>query len=192
MQDNLITVTKTASEALPPDTAEISVTAACTGKRHIDATSGAELIAIHAIKKLNEAGFDARMLGRNVSEHRESGKKVGYRAVQAFIVSFPFDAQKLGAAMDALENISCEWRLAFSLKDDSARAELIAKAVKEAKIEAEIIAAAAGVKIGRLHRAEHGASDADRPMLMRAYSDAAAQPEYITLAETVTCSWEIE
>ena len=198
MEEKLITVTKTVSDKLPPDTVDISITAVGTAKKYADAVSGAESKTAATVAMLKEAGYEVRLLGVNVSTQRDGGKTVGYRASRALELNFAFDGKRLGEALDMLGKSDCEWRVAFSLKDKSKRSELIARAVKAAQAEAGIIAEAAGVKLGGLYKAEYGSSDGDgaRPVLMRAavyMADdcGAVEPETITLTETVTCGFII-
>lgn len=198
MQEKFITVTKTITEKLPPDTVDISITATCAAKKYADAVNGAEEKAAAATAALKGAGFDGlRALGINVSTQRDDGKTVGYRAARALNVSFAFDGARLGAAIEALGKSGCEWRLSFSLSDKSKRGEMIARAVESAKADAQIIAKVAGVKLVGLVKAEYGSSDdgGARPMLMRATYSAdgagSVEPETITLNETVTCTWAI-
>ncbi|MDE7464126.1 MAG: SIMPL domain-containing protein [Clostridiales bacterium] len=199
MEEKLITVTKTASDKLPPDTVDISITAVGSAKKYADAVSGAESKSAATVAALKAAGFsEVRLLGVNVSTQRDGGKTVGYRAARALELHFAFDGKRLGEALDALGKSDCEWRIAFSLKDRSKRGELIARAVKAAQTEAGIIAEAAGVKLGGLCKAEYCSTDGDgaRPMLMKAAvyaagDSGAAEPETITLSETVTCGFSI-
>ena len=199
MEEKLITVTKTVSDKLPPDTVDISITAVGTAKKYADAVAGAESKSAATVAALKAAGFsEVRLLGVNVSTQRDGGKTVGYRAARALELHFAFDGKLLGEALDALGKSDCEWRVAFSLKDRSKRSELIARAVKSAQAEAGIIAEAAGVKLGGLYKSEYASSDGEsaRPVFMKAavYSagdNGSVEPETITLTETVTCGFAI-
>ncbi len=200
MNEKFITVTKTVSEKFPADTVNISVTAAQFAKKYADAVGEADRAADRTVAALKNAGFtDIRSLGINVSAVRDDGKTTGYRAMRTFALNFPFDKTRLGAAIDALSDGACEWRISFSLGDKSAAETLLARAVERARAEAGVIAKAAGVKLGAMVKADYSSSDGDiaRPMMLRAnfaMADGAAnaaEPELITLSETVTVSFEI-
>lgn len=196
MEQKIITVSKTVTEKLPADTVAVSIKAAGVAKNHADAFSEAEKTADAAISALKALGFDGiRMLGANVSERREDKKIIGYRAVRSFSLEFPYDGKRLCELSEALSKTPCEWRVSFALKDGSHKKELLERAVKQAREEAECIAKAAGAKIYSFFGAEYSSSDGDAsPMLMRAavFSDAAApvEPELIELRESVTCKWD--
>lgn len=191
---NVITVTKTVSEKLAADTVRLGVTAASENKKYADASASAEALAKDAISALGGAGVQLRALGTTVSAIYSQERKInGYRAVRSMSAEFPYDGEKLAAAYAALENVKCEWRVTFALKDNSAADALITRAVQSARNAAETIASAAGMRLGGLVKAEYSANDAASPvMFMRAASGAAEpEPESITVSETVTCSWEI-
>lgn len=195
--ERTVTVTKTVSDKLPPDTVNVSVTTAFSAKKYGDAVRGAESGAAAAVAALKAAGFDGmRALGISVTPTREGGKQTGYRAARAYSLKFAYDAARLSACAEALGKCDCEWRLSFALEDKSFKAELIKRAVEQAAAEAEIIAVAAGEKVGRLCKAEYGSSDGAAPVMLRAAYCADngmpdAPPESVTLTETVTCVWEL-
>ena len=195
MQEKLITVTKTVSDKQSPDTVDISITATGAAKKYAEAVRAADEAAAAVTDALKAVGLKTRSLGVNVSATREAGKVTGYRAISTLSLHFALDKAKLGNALEALGGSSCEWRLSYSLNNNKKKNELLARAVKEAREEAEVIAAAAGVKIGAMSRAEYSSSDngGARPMVMRVSLDSvnSADPELITLSETVTCAWEI-
>lgn len=196
--EKIITVTKTVSDKLPPDTAVFSLTTAVTAKKYGDAVRESETRASQLVATLAAAGFDGlRAHGINVSPMRENGKQTGYRAVRSFSLKFAYDGARIAAATEALTSVDCEWRLSFALENPDCKTELINRAVKESKAEAEIIAAAAGEKLGGLCEAEYGSSDCGcSPVMLRAAycADGAnnVEPESITLTETVSCGWEIK
>ncbi len=196
MTERIVTVTKTASEKLPPDTVTVSVTASAAAKKYADAAREVERESAKLVEALTAAGLDGvRLLGMNVSPARENGKQTGYRAARAMTLKFGYDGEKLAAAVEALADAGCEWRLAFGVENAKCKEQLITRAVKEAKAHAETLAAAAGEKLGSLVGAEYGSSDCVAPVMLRAAycADNAADvaPESITLSETVTCKFEL-
>lgn len=201
MESNVITVTETASKKIPADTAVISITVSAEAKTSRDAADKAKAVADTVVGSLKAAGFDGlRADGVNVSTRREEKKITGYRAMRHYSLEFGYDAEKLGKAFETLANASCEWNVSFKLTDRTAAEGLIEQAVKAARAHAEIIAKAAGVKLGALKKADYTSSvdHSMRPMLMRAasfdgYNGAAdsVEPEMLSLSECVVCSWEI-
>ena len=196
-----ITITKTASDKLAADTVKITLSAVGEAKKYADAVDKSGRLARAAIDALRVAGVkDVRALGVNVQAVREERKISGYRATQSFTVTFAYDVNLLCAAMESLASSECEWRVSFELKSKKESARLVAEAVASSKEYAEAIAKAAGAKIGALVKAECCPSDGEasaRPMMMRAKLDGAgamgsAEPELITLSETVVCTWAIE
>ena len=196
-EQKLITVTGTASEKLPANRVEIAVSAVGEADGYAKAVATADALSDGAVSELKAAGIaNVRAAGVNVSIMRDGKKITGYRAARKFTVEFEYDKDTLVKALDVLGKSKCEWRVSFSLKNTDMKQKLIARAVTEAKQAAEAIAKAAGVKLGSLAKAEY-ASGGGGHVLMRAavYSANAsndAEPEEITLSETVTCAWEIK
>lgn len=197
--DNLkevISVSRSVSEKIAADYVTLSLTAIGEGK-YADAVDKSEAIGAAAVVALKNAGVkDVRTQGINVSAVRDGKKISAYRAVKSYTAGFGFDKAMFGKVLDALSGTDCEWRVSFSLKDrESASKALVARAVKEARERAEVIAEAAGVSLGGLCGVEYNSSDYDggRPVVMRASLDGYenADPVDVTLSETVTCRFEI-
>ena len=191
-----ITVTSTASEKLPANYVEITVSAVGEADGYEKAVTAAENIADGAVGELKAAGIEnVRAAGVNVTVVRDGKKTTGYRAVRKFTAGHEYDKAVLSKALDALGKSKCEWRVSFSLKNADMKETLIARAVKDGRKSAQAIAEAAGVKLGALIKADYATSGGGH-MLMRAaaYGGAAndAEPEEIALSETVTCAWAIE
>ena len=108
----------------------------------------------------------------------------------------------MSAALEALGGVACEWNIAFKLKDRSKSDELVAGAVKTARRNAEIIAKAAGVKLGKLANAQYSSYGSEPVHMAKLRTFAAADtyagaaddvaPEDVEISESVTCSWEID
>lgn len=190
MEQNVITVTKTVVEKHLADTACVALSAAGEAKKYADATDKADAAAVAVTAGLKRRGINARDGGMNVVAIRVDGKTSGYRAVRRYRFEFEASREKLGDVLELLSACDCEWSLSYSLKN-SGGDELLARAVKLAERDAQAIAAAAGVKLGKLKSVEYVSSDGGRPMLMRAAACVDAEPEIIDLSETVACSWEI-
>lgn len=193
-----VTVTQTASESVPADYVRIAVTAAKSDKSYKAATDGADALFESAVAELTKtcgAALDIRSQGVSVSEVRgkdDYSKVTGYRAQRTFSIAFDLDKALLGKTLSALGSSGCEWRLSYSLKTDEASDRLIAKAVESARLRAETIARAAGVKLCALVSAEYSAGGGRPIMFARAANMSEPDPENITVSETVVCTFEIE
>ncbi len=194
-EQRLITVTGTASEKKPANRVEISVSAIGQADDYAKAVGAADALSDGAVSALKASGIDnVRAAGVNVFLVRDGKKVTGYRASRHFAVEFEYDKAVLAKALDTLAKSKCEWRVSFALKDPDMKEALIARAVEEARLSAAAIAKAAGVQLGALVKAEYSSSGGGH-MLMRMASYGAAndaEPEELTLSETVTCSWEIK
>lgn len=193
--EKTITVTATASDSFPADHVTVSVTAAGEGKRYADAVKSAEELADKTVGAVKVAGFTVHAGTVNVSALREGKSIRGYRASRKFGFEFDYDKEKMGAALGLLSECPCDWRISYSLKDKSASKTLLTRAVKAARDDAETIAAAAGVKLGALCNVEYSGGSSRPVALCAAVFDAGAaataEPDDISLSETVTCSWYI-
>ncbi len=173
MSNNLITVTGTAIESAPPDTAEISVTVASKSKDYSETvTAGTEKVKT-VISALEKKGFlkqDIKTSNFNISAEYDNVQTdngrwerqfSGYKLTHRLHLSFPFDMDKLNDAVNAV--VSCktadpEINISFSVKDkEEINRRLLTAAVKDARNKAEIIASAAGVKLGELCGITYGA-----------------------------------
>lgn len=203
MEKNVISVSASAKAKLPPDTVEIRLTANGEAKKYAEAVESADAVADAAVATLKKADFaDVRADSVRVSTVRNEKKIIGYRASREFYVEFPYDKKRMSDALDALAEVVCAWSVGFKLKDRSKSDELVAAAVETAKKNAEIIAKAAGVKLGRLADAQYatyGGEGGVHLAKFRAYNAAVdcagaaddVSPEDVEISESVTCSWEI-
>lgn len=195
MEQRVITVTKTATEQVAANRVRIALTVYGEAKKYaaaVDCASDATAEVLRAFSGLD--GVSLKNRGINIAAVRDDKKTVGYRAAQAFSAEFDFERGLFEKATETLSGLNAEWRVSFTFKDNGESKELLKRAVAEAKIDAQNIAAAAGVKLGGLIKAEYAANDGARPVMLRAaaFSDNSAEPEQMTLSETVVCSWAIE
>lgn len=193
MEERVITVTETASEKLPADYVNISLTACAEGKNYADASDKADALAAKATNTLAAIGVEVRTSGINVTAVRDGKKITGYRAARSFSAGFDYDKKTLSGCLEAISATECEWRLSFSLRDKSASKRVTEQAVVAARESADTIARAAGVKLGKLVKVDYASQGGGRVAFMRAAAvgGAVQEPEDITVSETVTCSFEI-
>lgn len=77
----------------------------------------------------------------------------GYSFVHQMKLEFPVDNERLGKILSALagSNVHAEFRIQHTVRDvEACRNELLGKAVADARVKAEVIAAAAGVTLGMI------------------------------------------
>jgi uncharacterized protein YggE len=102
----------------------------------------------------------------------------GYDAVNTVEVTTG-DLPGLGKLIDAVTKAGANLipRLQFTLKDESqARAEALQKAVNAARTNANAMADAAGLRLGKITLLEQGAPQVIRPMMMMAEAQTASAP----------------
>ncbi len=187
-KNNVITVTKTVTEKCAANLVRISITVRGENKKYSAAIAEAEERSAKVSASLGE--FEVRGGGISVGTVTDEKKNTVYRASRTFSTEFAFDAEKLEHAVDKLCDSDVNWNVAFVFFDDVKRKTLLDSAVRAARCDAETIASAAGVKLGALYCVDY-ASDSNRPMLMRAAAFG-AEPEELSVSETVTCSWSID
>ena len=192
MEQRLITVTETASDKFPADYVTLTVTACAESKVYGDASDKAEAIAASSVKAIKAIGIDVRASGINVGTVRDGKKIIGYRATRSYTAGFRYDGALLSKCLEAVSASECEFRVSFSLKDKSASKSVTERAVVCARESAETIAKAAGVTLGKLVKVDYAAGHGGHIAVMRVSLDGApAEPEDISVSETVTCAFEI-
>lgn len=191
--ERTINVVKTVQESLPPDTVEISLCAAAEDKRYSSAVSSAERAAAAVVTALKAAGFSEVKMCGVTADKIQNGKTDCYRASKTFKLTFAYDAQKLAEALDAISECPCTHRIGFLLKSKEHTGRLMQKAVIEARESAQVLANAAGVKLGELVKLDYcTAPQGGRVFAMRAEVFDTVEPQSVALSETVNCTWAIE
>ena len=172
---------------------------------------------------LTKFGFersDLKTLNFSVDTEYESYKEkdtyrqgfVGYRFRHMMKVEFDSDNRRLGRILYALAHCPArpEFRLSYTVKDpESAKNEMLGKAVRDAKEKASVLTKAAGVSLKDIQNIDYSWGEIDfevRPMnrtLMEegclASPTGAAnesydlniEPDDIEVSDTVTVIWEI-
>ena len=131
---------------------------------------------------------------------------VGYKFVHDLKIEFDADNELLGKVLYALANASItpEFRLQYTVKDvESAKNELLSKAVADSKTKAEVLTKAAGVKLGEILNIDYSWAELElvaQPVRMLKASPAMANdamgsyqmditPEDIKVEDSVTVVW---
>jgi hypothetical protein len=132
----------------------------------------------------------------------------GYICKYALKLEFDLDMQKLGATLSAIAGSEAnpDFNIIFTVKDaDAVSRQLLESAVESARSNAEILAAAAGLKLGEIVRIDYSWSEIqmrsntemrmEQPVMYRADAGTLAvdiEPEDINLKDSATVVWAIE
>ncbi len=215
-----IAVKSTGRATAKPDLVVISMTVQATELDYAGTVAeGAR--KTEAVKEaLLPLGFrkeDVKTTNYNVSTRYESEQDehgvfrqrfAGYDCVHSLSLEFPMDSARLSAVVCALaeSDAAPQFHIRFTVKDPDAVIERVLQdAAKRAAEKAEILCAAAGVRLGMLVGVEYGSRGAElysqtecAPMLRMAKASANGAvadmdivPEDIRTEETATFVWEI-
>ena len=163
-------------------------------------------------KNLAECGRDAVELKTssfNVHVHTRYENKVsvfdGYMASHRLHIELPLKKELLNQVLHSVAKglSGAEFRLNFSVKDQvGLRRMALANAVQEARANAEALAKAAGVKLGKLQQIEYGWGEVHfYDHSMPVYSESAdtmptqladIEPDEVEASDNVTLVFEIE
>lgn len=210
-----IRVTGKGNLALRPDLTRVTLnlTKVCKEYAAALADSAAETEKLKNI--LTGSGFareDLKTLQFSVDAEYEGYQQegeykqrlVGYRYRHAMKIEFPLDNRRLGEVLYALAHseLQPEMGVAYTVKDrETAKGELLAKAVADAIIKAYTLTKAAGVTLKDIQNIDYSFGEMAmevRPMNRMLAADCKAGgfetdivPEDIALSDTVTVVWEI-
>jgi len=194
-----IVVTVTRSVTVPPDYAVLHITVRI---RDPDAARAGEQHAATATRvraALRDLGFPAESLA-TVSytlnpEYDQQRRPTAY-AVMSTIEARQHDLARVGRVIDAALGAGANGiaNLSFrSTRQEAARLDAIAQAVEAGRQEAEVIARAAGGRLGALLEAstDGGGPVYPRGVMMRTLAvDTPVEPGDVDVAATVTTRWE--
>lgn len=126
-------------------------------------------------------------------------------------LEFDSDNDRLGKILYALANstVKAEFRISYTIKDkESAKNELLGKAIADAKEKAVVLSQAAGVSLKEIHSIDYswGEIDFEVQPMSRGFSadmcvaaaapqnsyDIDIEPDDIEVSDTVTVVWEIQ
>lgn len=214
-KERTLRVTGTGMLRLTPDLCRVSLTLRGLEPAYSDALSRASRDSAALAEAVASLGFrreDLKTLDFSVDTEYESVQEEGrwrqefkgYRFTQALKLEFPVDNALLGRTLAALAAapVDPEFHLSYGLSDpEKAKAALLEAAVLDARRKGEILASAAGVKLGRLLRMDYSVTEPvlETPRMakaMLARNEAASfdldlTPEDIRTQDTVTLMWEI-
>ncbi len=168
-----------------------------------------------ALSKLDFKKEDVKTLSFDVSTRQESYQAkdkswkqrfLGYEFTHRMKLEFPKDSGLLGKVIGALAKLPSgpEFSLQFTVSDpETAKNELLAKAVADSAAKARVLTEASGVKLGGIQTIDYSWGEVEfvsRPMdrmmemecITSACLDLDIEPEDIDMTDTVTVVWEIE
>lgn len=159
-------------------------------------------------KDLKTLAFNVHTDYSNEKDSNGNYKRVfkGYVCSHRLKLEFDFDPKQLSKTLNAIATCTAgpELTIAFTVKDPSAiSADLLQSATTNAREKAEILCAAANVKLGDLLAIDYNwgeldvVSHTDFDMPMRhaktaTFCDIDFEPDDISLSDTATFVWEIK
>ncbi len=205
-----------------PDTIELSLKLSAEKKEYDDTMQLIAKKVESLLSALEEAGFDKKdcktasfNIDTRYEYHRDKNKDqqrkfAGYVASQNMILRFDMDMEKLSQTLSAVSRSSADPQIniRFTLKDKGAFTDrLLAEATKNALSRANLLAQAAGAKLGKLLRIDYNWFEIeftsstrldDMQDLRTAVSGSSyintfedLEPEDITAEDSVSFVWEL-
>ena len=213
-----ITVKGTGSATAAPDLIRISMsleskeyTYALTMKsaeEEIESLKEAIVSAGFDRKDLKTLDFDVRTEYNNEKDHFGNYQRIfkGYTCTHQLKLEFDLDTKRLASALNAIADCSARPTLSidFTVKDPTAiSTELLRSAAVNARVKAETLCAASGVKLGDLLTISYNwgeidivsRTDVDMPMAKSKRGldcNIEIEPDDISLSDTATFIWEIK
>ena len=213
-------VTGTGKLSVKPDTTVLMITAeaTCPDYEMAVSRSAAETKLLKMVMKkaglnpddLKTTSFSIDTEYESYRDNRDNYRKrfVGYQYEHYTKISFPNDNQQLGRVLAELaeSGLDVTFTIRHTVKDvDAVKDALLAKAVENSKNRAEILAKAAGVRLGNIETIDYSwgemniyTNTVDRMVLADAVYEGASSynididPDDIDVQDTVTIVWEIE
>ncbi len=217
MEQRTIRITGKGSKSYKPDLIRLSLGYSKTLPSYEEALNVAaeytRLVKKEAIKAGVEEG-NVRTSSFDVSPKYESyrdkddnhkSRFVGYSGNVRFLITIPLDNKLLSKVLYALKDYTADFEIRYALKDkEKAKEEVIALAVQGAKRKAELLAEAAGEKLGEILSIDYSYSklefsyDSDRNygftrMLCNYESEPELEldPEDLDFSDTVNITWSL-
>lgn len=213
-----IRVTGNGSVSVKPDTTSLKITFEGAYKDYEETVKqSAEKTKIlrEAIEKSGLHGEDLKTKDFSINseyesyrDHNDDYKKrfIGYKFHHRTEIQFPTDNKILGRILYELSvcSVKVEFSIGYTVKDkDAVKKEVIKRAVENSKEKAEILATAAGVKLGEVQSIDYSWGEIEirtspvdmfevKSCKMESSYDIDIEPDDIDVADTVTILWEIK
>ena len=220
--DRLLKVTGKGKISVKPDTIRILITQTAIKKKYEDAVRESADAKAEITDGLAKLGFDKKDLktlhfdvnteyeGYEAKDHSWKQRLVGYRYTHRMKLEFPSDNERLGRVLTLLA--SCggapEFTIQYTIADqEKAKNGLLAKAVEDSRAKAEVLSAAAGVKLGEIVTIDYSWGEGDivsppmRNMALRECKASGAmdngiafdiEADDIDITDTVTVVWSLK
>ena len=159
-------------------------------------------------KELKTVKFDVDSKYESYRDKNDNYKSrlVGFQYTQKFYIQFPNDNIQLGKILYELSHcdVNVEFSIKHTVKDiNSVKNELLAKAVQDSKIKAEILSKASGATLGEIINIDYSWGEIEiysEPIQNYCLAESTISEPYnidieaedIDLQDTVTIVWEIK
>lgn len=159
-------------------------------------------------KELKTVKFDVDSKYESYRDKNDNYKSrlVGFQYTQKFYIQFPNDNIQLGKILYELSHcdVNVEFSIKHTVKDiNSVKNELLAKAVQDSKIKAEILSKASGATLGDIINIDYSLGEIEiysEPIQNYCLAESTISEPYnidieaedIDLQDTVTIVWEIK
>lgn len=219
--ERTIKVTGKGNISVKPDMIRLVITQSNVQKEYEKAVSESAEMKGKLTESLEEIGFSKERLKTlyfNIDTEHESYETksgswrtrfAGYKYTHRMKLEFPSDNHILGKVLGVLSACAGqpEFSIQYTISDpESAKNELLAKAVADSKEKAKVLADAAGVKLGDIQCIDYSWGEIDfvsRPvntLMLREASkcsiidavDLDIEADDINVTDTVTIIWTIE
>ncbi|MBR6322220.1 MAG: SIMPL domain-containing protein [Lachnospiraceae bacterium] len=220
--ERLIKVTGRGRLSLKPDTVRLRIDLIDQDREYDRAIRSSALHSQELREAFTDFGFDPsdiKTLSFRVDTEYESyqdkednswkQRLVGYKAYHMLKIEFPTERESIGRIFAMVAGLSGkpEFYVEYTVKDtEGARNELLKNAVADSKLKAEVLAEAAGVRLGEIATIDYSWGEVEfvaRPMnkMSRALmAEAAVEdsmdfdvvPDDIKVDDTVTVVWSLK
>ncbi len=215
-----IRVTGKGSVSVKPDTTSLRISFEGLYKDYeetVRKSSEKTKVLREAIEKSGLPGEDLKTKDFSIDSEYESYRDhnddyrrrfIGYKFHHRTEIQFPNDNKLLGRILYELSvcSVKVEFSIDYTVKDkDAVKREVLKRAVENSRLKAEIMTAAAGVKLGDVQSIDYSWGEikirtspiemlqmSSKSILAEPSYDIDIEPDDIDVADTVTILWEIK
>lgn len=215
-----IRVTGNGSVSVKPDTTSLKISFEGLYKDYeetVRKSSEKTKVLREAIEKSGLPGEDLKTKDFSIDSEYESYRDhndnyrrrfIGYKFHHRTEIQFPNDNKLLGRILYELSvcSVKVEFSIDYTVKDkDAVKREVLKRAVENSRLKAEIMTAAAGVKLGDVQSIDYSWGEikirtspiemlqmSSKSILAEPSYDIDIEPDDIDVADTVTILWEIK
>lgn len=215
-----IRVTGKGSVSVKPDTTSLRISFEGLYKDYeetVRKSSEKTKVLREAIEKSGLPGEDLKTKDFSIDSEYESYRDhnddyrrrfIGYKFHHRTEIQFPNDNKLLGRILYELSvcSVKVEFSIDYTVKDkDAVKREVLKRTVENSRLKAEIMTAAAGVKLGDVQSIDYSWGEikirtspiemlqmSSKSILAEPSYDIDIEPDDIDVADTVTILWEIK